>query len=76
MKELLEVIVKKIVDEPDKVTIEESEDEIGKVLIVNTAEEDKAIVIGKSGRNIRAIRTISSIFAKREGEKVFVKIAE
>lgn len=76
MKEFLEQILKKIANQPEKVSVDESEDEIGKIMIINTAEEDKAIVIGKGGRNINALRTISTIFSKRDGERVYIKVAE
>ncbi len=76
MEKLLEFLVKSIVNKPEEVEITESSDEIGKVMIIKLAEEDKAFVIGKSGRNIKAIRDICSIISKKNGEKVFIKIEE
>lgn len=76
MKEFIENLIKKIVDNPDEVKVEETVDELGKVLIINSSQQDKALIIGKNGRNIRAIRTIASILGKQEGDKIFIKIAE
>jgi uncharacterized protein len=79
MKELLEYIVKSIVNNPDKVEISEREsvDFPGlTILTINVAEEDIGIVIGKRGRTINAIRDIISINAIRSKKRVRVNLEE
>ncbi len=79
MKELLEYIVKSIVNDPEKVEITEREsvDFPGlTILTINTAEEDIGIVIGKRGRTINAIRDIISINAIRSKKRVRVNLEE
>lgn len=79
MKELLEYIVKSIVNNPEKVEISEREsvDFPGlTILTVNAAEEDIGIVIGKRGRTINAIRDILSINAIRSKKRVRVNLEE
>ncbi len=79
MKELLEYIVKSIVNNPDSVEITErdSVDFPGlTILTINVAEEDIGIVIGKRGRTINAIRDIISINAIRSKKRVRVNLEE
>lgn len=79
MKELLEYVVKSIVNNPDSVTIEEKEsvDFAGlTILTVDVAEEDKGIVIGRKGRTINAIRDLVTINAIRNNRRVKVLIKD
>ena len=79
MKELLEYIVKSIVNNPDSVEITErdSVDFPGlTILTINVAENDIGIVIGKGGRTINAIRDIISINAIRSKKRVRVNLEE
>lgn len=74
MKELLEVIAKNLVDNPDKVVVEEKTDDIGIVLELRVDENDIGKVIGKQGRIAKAIRSVIKAAAIREEKKVVVKI--
>jgi len=76
MKDFLEYLLKDIVDDPDSVKVEEGSDEMGDVLFVDLKEEDKALVIGKNGRNIRALRNLVSIIGKKQGERAYIKIVD
>ncbi len=79
MKELLEYVVKSIVNNPDAVTIEEKEsvDFPGlTILSVDVSEEDKGIVIGRKGRTINAIRDLVTINAIRNNRRVKVLIKD
>ena len=79
MKELLEYIVKSIVNTPDSVEIEEKEsvDFPGlTILKINVAEEDKGVVIGRKGRTINAIRDLITINAIRTNRRVKVLIKD
>lgn len=78
MKELLEHIVKSIVNNPDQVSVEEREsvDFPGlTILSIEVAEEDKGIVIGRKGRTINSIRDIITISAIRNDKRVKVILA-
>jgi uncharacterized protein len=79
MKELLEYIVKSIVNKPDEVEITEREsvDFPGlTILTIKVAEDDIGIVIGKRGRTINAVRDIISINAIRSKKRVRVNLEE
>ena len=75
MKELLLYMAKNLVDDPDSVTVTETEDEEGKVLELHVAEGDMGKVIGRQGRIAKEIRTIIRGAANREGRRVSVEIA-
>ena len=58
MKELVEMIAKALVDNPDKVQVSLLEGEQTSILELKVAQEDLGKVIGKQGRTARAIRII------------------
>ena len=66
MKEVLEIIAKSLVDEPDKVEVKEVEGEQSVILELKVAENDMGKVIGKQGRIAKAIRTVVKAAASRE----------
>ncbi len=76
MKELLLYIAKNLVDDPDQVTVTESESEDGKVLQLHVAPGDMGKVIGRQGRIAKEIRTVVKTVAQRTGEKVTVDIVD
>jgi len=79
MKELLEHIVKSIVNNSDVVVVEEKEsvDFPGlTILTIDVAEEDKGILIGRKGRTINAIRDLVTISAIRLDKRVKVMIKD
>lgn len=76
MKELVETIVKELVEEKDKVEIEESRNNGEVNIIIHVAESDKGRVIGVRGNIINSIRTIARSAAIKENVKVNIKIWE
>lgn len=76
MKELLEVIVKALVDNPDKVVINEIQGEQSIILELKVAQEDMGKVIGKQGRIAKAIRTVVKAGAVKENKRVSVEILQ
>ena len=56
MKELVEVIAKALVDDPNEVVVTETETEKAIVLELRVAQSDMGKVIGKQGRIAKAIR--------------------
>ena len=76
MKELVEVITKALVDNPDEVVVTEKQEEKATVVEVHVAESDMGKVIGKQGRIAKAIRSVVKAAAAKEDRKVIVDIAE
>lgn len=66
MKELLLIIAKSLVDNPDDVTVTEVEGEQSIILELRVAQEDMGKVIGKQGRIAKAIRTVVKSASARE----------
>lgn len=76
MKELLEVIAKALVDEPEAVAVSEKESEDSVVLELRVADGDMGKVIGKQGRIAKSIRTVMKAAANHENKKVMVEIVQ
>ena len=76
MQELLAIIARGLVDEPDAVVVEKDEPaEDGTVVYhIHVAEPDMGRIIGKQGRIAKAIRTIARTAAVRTNEKILVEI--
>ena len=74
MKELLEYIVKAIVDAPDSVVITEETSEAGVTFKLQVADEDKGRVIGKQGRIVEAMRTLLRVKAAKLGTRATLQI--
>ena len=74
MKELVEVIAKALVSEPDKVVVTETETERETLLELNVAPADMGKVIGKQGRIAKAIRAVLKVAASKEDKKVSLDI--
>ena len=76
MKELVEVIAKALVDDPESVVVNEREEKTTTVLEVRVAESDMGKVIGKQGRIAKAIRSVVKAAAAKEDKKVIVDIMD
>ena len=77
MKELLQSMVKAIVDNSDDVKIDETESENTTIYELRLGDGDLGKVIGKKGKNIGAIRTIiSAATAKEGGKRSIIEIIE
>lgn len=76
MKELVEVIAKALVDDPDSVAVSERQDGRTAVIEVRVADSDMGKVIGKQGRIAKAIRSVVKAAAAKEDKKVVVDIIQ
>jgi len=75
MKELVEVLAKSLVDNPEAVNVTRREEDYAVILELRVAPEDMGKVIGKQGRIAKAIRTVVKAAASRgESKKVIVDI--
>lgn len=75
MKDLVEVIAKALVDDPDSVVVTEKQEGRTTIVEVKVAESDMGKVIGKQGRIAKAIRSVVKAAAAKEDKKVIVDIA-
>jgi predicted RNA-binding protein YlqC (UPF0109 family) len=74
--ELLELLVKALVEDPSAVVVEELEEDGDLVYEITVAEDDLGRVIGKGGRIANAIRTIAKAAAVRLDRRVIVDILD
>jgi predicted RNA-binding protein YlqC (UPF0109 family) len=74
--ELLEFLVRSLVEDPAAVVVEELEEEGDLVYEITVAEDDLGRVIGKGGRVANAIRTIAKAAAVRLDRRVIVDILD
>lgn len=76
MKEFVEFISKKLVDNPDAVDVSFIEGKSTAIIELRVAPEDVGKVIGKSGRTANALRTLLSAVASRNHQKIVLEIIE
>ncbi|MBO8152404.1 MAG: RNA-binding protein [Candidatus Neomarinimicrobiota bacterium] len=69
MKEFVEYIVKKLVDRPDQVKVSQIDSERTVILELSVDPADLGKVIGKNGRTAKALRTIITAVAAKQGQK-------
>ena len=74
MKELVEVIAKALVENPNEVVVTQKEEGKNITVELHVAASDMGKVIGKQGRIAKAIRTVMRAAANRNGQKVAVEI--
>ena len=76
MKELVEVIAKALVENPDEVVVNEKKDGRNIILELHVAPSDMGKVIGRQGRIAKAIRSVVKAASTRENLKVDVEIVD
>ena len=76
MKELLEVIAKRLVEHPEQVVVAETNNERALILELKVAPEDMGKVIGRQCRIAKEIRVLVRSLAQRSGKRVSVEIVD
>jgi hypothetical protein len=77
MRDLVEFVVRSLVEDPDAVRVTELEEDTGTVLEVHVADGDLGRVIGREGRVANAIRTLAKAAATaQDAGRVMVEIVE
>ena len=77
MRELLEELARRLVDQPDKVSVEQFEEDDGTIVLeLCVGADDYGRVIGRGGRTAHALRAVVKAAATGEGSHVLVDIVE
>ena len=76
MKELLTYIARSLVDDPDSVSVSQSETPAETVLELRVAPGDMGKVIGRQGRIAKEIRALMRSAAQRAGKRINVEIVD
>jgi uncharacterized protein len=67
LKDLLDYLVRELVDDPDSVRVEQVDDDRGVLLTLRVAQDDMGKVIGRGGRTARALRIVMKAAGMRAG---------
>lgn len=73
-EELVEYIVKSLVDNPEQVSVSEMEERGSVILEVSVAESDMGRVIGRGGSVVNSIRSLVQVLATKKGRRVSLEI--
>lgn len=76
MKEILEVLIKNLVEDKDLVSINETNKDNNFVYEVKVSEKDMGRVIGKQGRMAKSIRTVMKAMATKENKKITIEFVD
>ena len=77
MRELLVYLARALVDQPDRVEVEQFEEDDGTfVLELSVAPDDYGQVIGRGGRTAQALRSVVKAAAVKDNRRVLVDIVE
>ena len=76
LEELVLVLARSLVDEPEKVEISGTETDSRVDLEIRVAEDDMGKIIGRQGRTIRAIRTVAKAASVKLGKRVTVEVPD
>lgn len=76
MDELLEFLVKSLVDDQEAVSVEAVEEEDAVVLELQVGEDDVGQIIGRRGRTITALRTVMRAVGASQDQRVLVDLVD
>ncbi len=76
MRELVEYLARRLVDDPESVHVEEADEGDALVLRLSVPEAERGKVIGRQGRIARALRTVVRAGTTRERRRVVLEIVE
>lgn len=74
--QFVEYVVKSLVDNPDKVKINRTVDEMGVLITLDVDPSDMGQVIGRQGQTAKAIRTLLKVVGAKNNARVNLKIKE
>lgn len=76
MKELIELLARALVDEPDQVEVREIDEGEATLMELHVAPDDIGKVIGKQGRTIKAMRTLIHAASIKSQKRVLLEMAD
>ncbi|NIM46800.1 MAG: KH domain-containing protein [Candidatus Aenigmarchaeota archaeon] len=75
-QEFVEYVVKNIVDNPDKVSVKRSVDEMGVLLELTVDPSDMGKIIGKEGKTAKSLRTLLRVLGAKNDARINLKVIE
>jgi uncharacterized protein len=73
---MIEALARGLVDHPDQVRVERSDDGGATVIMLHVADEDLGQVIGRGGRIARSLRVLLRASATAEGRRAVLEIVD
>jgi predicted RNA-binding protein YlqC (UPF0109 family) len=71
---LIDYLIRSLVDDPDAVSITRTETSGGELFEISVAPDDVGKVIGRSGRIVKALRTLMRAAGSVDGRNVDIEI--
>jgi predicted RNA-binding protein YlqC (UPF0109 family) len=76
MKETVEMIVKALVDDAEKVDVRELDRNGTTIIEIRVAQEDMGKIIGKQGRTVKALRSLANAVGTKKKRRFVLEIVE
>ncbi len=76
MREFIEFIAKRLVDQPDEVVLQEETQDDKLVYTLKVAKDDVGKIIGRKGRTAQALRVLLTAVGAKEGRRVLLHVAD
>lgn len=75
-RDFVEYIVKAIVDNPEKVDVEQTVDNLGVLITLKVDRDDMGKIIGKNGQTAKSLRVLLRMMGSKKNERYNLKIIE
>ena len=75
-RELIEFVVKNIVDHPDEVEVTQTVDDLGVLITLKVGKEDMGKIIGKAGQTAKSLRVLLRMMGAKREARYNLKIVE
>ncbi len=72
----IKYVVENLVEEPEKVSLEQKIDDLGLLILLKVAKNDMGKIIGKNGQTIKALRILLHTFGSKYKMRVNLKVEE
>jgi len=76
MRDLVEMIARALVDQPESVSVSQIDGEQGTILELSVAPDDLGKVIGRQGRTVKALRTLLGAAGMKHRKRFILEILE
>ena len=76
IKTMIRTISEMLVDEPDKITLNDESRDDTHLIVLSVAKDDVGKIIGRNGQTAKALRALVNAAATRMGEKILLEIRE
>ena len=76
VRDLIEIVARALADNPQRVTVTETEHRWTTLIEVTVAPSDAGKLIGRQGRTIAAMRTLAGIAGERLGKKITLEVRD